>query len=153
MARIYVIGHVNPDNTDSIAAAVGYARLLREPDGYDLVAARAGPINPQTTWVLKRLELDAPLLFTDASPHFDAVTHRYDTTTPESPLREAWTILNRTGGITPVINPKDEVPFVIITGLSLFNSGRRSGIPQDTVITSSIGFIGGMTDVAVSSTC
>jgi inorganic pyrophosphatase/exopolyphosphatase len=30
--QIYVIGHVNPD-TDSIAAAMGYAWLLRERDG------------------------------------------------------------------------------------------------------------------------
>ena len=29
MSRLYVIGHVNPD-TDSIAAAMGYAWLLRE---------------------------------------------------------------------------------------------------------------------------
>src|SRR4030067_2988304 len=70
---IYVIGHVNPD-TDSIAAAVGYAWLLRERDGVDTVAARAGAINPQTTWVLKRLGLEPPLLLTDASPRFEAVT-------------------------------------------------------------------------------
>ncbi len=50
----YVIGHVNPD-TDSIAAALGYAWLLREIDGIDAVAARAGAINPQTSWVLKNL--------------------------------------------------------------------------------------------------
>ena len=60
MSRIYVIGHLNPD-TDSIASAVGYAWLLRERDGKDAVEARAGPINPQTTWVLKKLDLDAPL--------------------------------------------------------------------------------------------
>ena len=39
--RIYVIGHVNPD-TDSIAAAMGYAWLLRERDRLDTIAARAG---------------------------------------------------------------------------------------------------------------
>ena len=44
-SRIYVIGHVNPD-TDSIAAAVGYAWLLRERDGTEAVAARAGATNP-----------------------------------------------------------------------------------------------------------
>lgn len=43
MSRLYVIGHVNPD-TDSIAAAMGYAWLLRERDGEDVVAARAGEI-------------------------------------------------------------------------------------------------------------
>ena len=65
MSRIYVIGHVNPD-TDSIASAVGYAWLLRERDGEEAVAARAGAANPQTTWVLKRLGVEAPMLLTDA---------------------------------------------------------------------------------------
>ena len=69
MSRIYVIGHVNPD-TDSIASAMGYAWLIRERDDEDVVAACAGAINPQTTWVLKKLGLEPPLLLTDASPRF-----------------------------------------------------------------------------------
>ncbi len=120
MARTYVIGHVNPD-TNSIAAAVGYAWLLRERDGDEFVAARAGPTNPQTTWVLKRLGLEAPLLLTDASPRFETITRRLDTATPDSPLREAWVILNRTGGIAPIVSQVDDAPIGMITGLSLFN--------------------------------
>jgi manganese-dependent inorganic pyrophosphatase len=116
--RTYVIGHVNPD-TDSIASAMGYAWLLRERDGMDAVAARAGAVNPQTAWVLKTLGLDAPMLLPDASPRFSSVAHRFDTTTPDRPLREAWAIANRTGGIAPVINP-DGTPFGILTGSSLF---------------------------------
>ena len=46
---VYVIGHVNPD-TDSIAAAVGYAWLIREKDGIEAIAGRAGAINSQTAW-------------------------------------------------------------------------------------------------------
>lgn len=120
MAPIYVIGHVNPD-TDSIASAVGYAWLLRERDGEDVVAARAGQINPQTTWVLKRLEMEPPLLLIDASPRFEAITRRLDTAAPNDPLREAWPILNRTGGIVPLVNPDDGKPTGMITGVSLFN--------------------------------
>jgi len=124
MARIYVIGHVNPD-TDSIASATGYAWLLRERDGTDAVAARAGPINPQTTWVLKRLGLEPPVLLTDASPRFESVTRRLDTAAPDDPLRDAWSILNRTGGIAPLVNPEDGKPAGMITGLSLFNLFAR----------------------------
>ena len=120
MSRTYVIGHVNPD-TDSIASAVGYAWLLNERDIGEFIAARAGAINPQTTWVLKRLGLDAPMLLTDASPRFLSITQRLDTAAPESLLREAWTILNRTGGIAPIVHPEDGVPTGMITGLSLFN--------------------------------
>lgn len=115
---IYVTGHVNPD-TDSIAAAVGYAWLLRERDGLDTIAARAGAYNPQSAWVLKTLGLEAPLLLTDASPRFDSVMRRLDTTTPDRPLREAWAIASRTGGIAPILNP-DGTPFGLVTGRSLF---------------------------------
>ncbi len=119
MTRTYVIGHVNPD-TDSIASAMGYAWLLRERDDSDAVAARAGATNPQTTWVLKRLGLEAPLLLTDASPRFEAVTRRLDTTTPDSMLREAWAISSRTGGVAPIVE-EDGKPYGMISGLSLFD--------------------------------
>lgn len=124
MDRIYVIGHVNPD-TDSIASAVGYAWLLRERDGNDVVAARAGPVNPQTSWVLKRLGLEAPALLTDASPRFESVTRRLDTAAPDDLLQDAWAILNRTGGTAPLVNPDDGKPVGMITGLSLFNLMAR----------------------------
>lgn len=116
---IYVIGHVNPD-TDSIAAAVGYAWLLVERDGVDAIPARAGALNPQTTWLLKRLDMEAPILLSDASPRFEAVTRRLDTTHPDNPLRDAWALTSRTGGIAPVVND-DGTPLGLITGNSLFN--------------------------------
>jgi len=117
--RTFVVGHVNPD-TDSIASAVGYAWLLRERDGIETVAARAGAINPQTTWVLDRLEMEPPNLLTDASPRFEVVTRRMDTALPDSSLRDAWMIANRTGGIAPVVND-DGTPYGLITGLTLFS--------------------------------
>jgi len=116
---IHVIGHVNPD-TDSIAAAVGYAWLIRERDNVDAIAGRAGAVNSQTAWILKTLGMEAPLLITDASPRFSSVVRRLDTSTPDVPLRIAWTLANRTGGIAPVLNP-DGTPYGLITGRSLFN--------------------------------
>jgi manganese-dependent inorganic pyrophosphatase len=126
--RIFVVGHINPD-TDSIASAMGYAWLLRERDGIDAVGARAGATNPQTNWILKRLGLDAPFLLTDASPRFESVTRRLDTTTPDSPLREGWVIASRTGGIAPVVN-EDRTPFGLITGFSLFDYLEKLLGPQ-----------------------
>jgi len=119
MNQIYVIGHVNPD-TDSIAAAVGYAWCLRERDGLDTVAARAGAVNSQTAWVLKKLGMDAPILLNDASPRFEAVTRRLDTALPEAPLRDAWAIASRTWGVAPVVD-EDGTPFGLVTGASLFS--------------------------------
>ena len=118
-SQIFVVGHVNPD-TDSIAAAMGYAWLLRERDGLDTIAARAGATNPQTTWVLKYLNLESPILLTDASPRFDSVMRRLDTTTPDKPIKEAWSIATRTGGIAPILNA-DGTPYGLMNGRSLFN--------------------------------
>ena len=115
----YVIGHVNPD-TDSIASAIGYAWLLRERDGTNAVAARAGTTNPQTTWVLDRLNMDAPCLLTDVSPRFEAVARRMDTTSPDEPLRNAWDIASRTGGVSAIVND-DGTPYGLITGITLFS--------------------------------
>ncbi len=125
---IYVIGHVNPD-TDSVAAAMGYAWLLRERDGLDTLAARAGALNPQTSWVLKHLELEPPVLLTDASPKFESVVRRLDSTSPDKPLRDAWLIASRTGGIAPIVN-EDGSPYGLMTGRSLFDLVNRLVGPQ-----------------------
>ncbi|NUQ85750.1 MAG: DHH family phosphoesterase [Anaerolineales bacterium] len=116
--QIYVVGHINPD-TDSVASAMGYAWLLRERDGANTVAARAGALNPQTSWVLKTLGLEPPLLLTDASPRFESVMHRLDSISPEAQLGMAWTLASRTGGLAPIVN-EDGTPYGIINGLSLF---------------------------------
>lgn len=119
MSRTYVIGHVNPD-TDAIASAMGYAWLLWERDAMEVTAARAGPLNPQTTWVLKKLGLESPLLLNDASPRFESVSLRLDTTTPDRPLREAWAIASRTWGVAPIVN-EDGTPYGLVNGPSLFS--------------------------------
>src|SRR5918996_220097 len=116
--KTYVIGHVNPD-TDSIASAMGYAWLLRQRDGMDTVAARAGALNPQSAWVLKQLNLDPPLLLTDASPRFESVMQRLDSIRPDAQLGMAWTLASRTDGVAPVVD-EDGQPYGIINGFSLF---------------------------------
>jgi len=132
--KIYVIGHVNPD-TDSIAAALGYAWLLRERDEVEAVAARAGAINPQSAWVLKTLNLDAPMLLTDASPRFESIMMRLDSIRPESQLGAAWTLASRTGGVAPVVD-SDGKPYGLINGMSMFNyfSQTIGPRPGDTTI-------------------
>jgi manganese-dependent inorganic pyrophosphatase len=133
-SKTYVIGHVNPD-TDSIASAMGYAWLLRERDGVDTVAARAGAINPQTAWVLKQLNLDPPALLTDASPRFESVMLRLDSIRPEAQLGAAWTLASRTGGIAPVVD-EDGRPYGIVHGYSLFKyfSELLGPRPGDTTV-------------------
>ncbi len=132
--QIHVIGHVNPD-TDSIASAMGYAWLLRERDGAETVAARAGALNPQTAWALKTLGLDAPILLTDASPRFESVMKRLDTLTPDSQLGAAWTLASKTGGLAPIVG-EDGRPYGLINGLSLFRyfTNVLGPLPGDTTL-------------------
>jgi len=132
--KIYVIGHVNPD-TDSIASALGYAWLLRERDSIETVAARAGAVNPQTAWVLKRLGLEAPFLLTDASPRFESIMQRLDSIRPDAQLGAAWTLAGRTGGLAPVVG-EDGKPYGLINGLSLFKyfSDTLGPRPGDTTV-------------------
>jgi manganese-dependent inorganic pyrophosphatase len=132
----YVIGHMNPD-LDSIASAIGYTWLLRERDGADVIAARSGVINKQTAWVLEFLGLEMPYLLSDASPRFEAVTHRIDTALPEQPLREAWAIASRTGGVAPIVNA-DGTPFGMVTGNSLFNLINQMAGPHPVKINTTI---------------
>jgi manganese-dependent inorganic pyrophosphatase len=132
--QIYVIGHVNPD-TDSIASAMGYAWLLRERDNANTIAARAGAVNPQTSYVLKTLGLEAPVLLTDASPRFESVTRRLDTIRPDAQLGLAWTLASKTGGIAPVVG-EDGKPYGIINGMSMFKyfTDTLGPRPGDTTV-------------------
>lgn len=132
--QVYVIGHVNPD-TDSIASAMGYAWLLRQRDGMDTVASRAGPLNPQTAWILKQLNLEPPYLLTDASPRFQSVMQRLDSLRPEAQLGAAWTLASRTGGVAPVVDDEGR-PYGIINGFSLFKyfSEVLGPRPGDTTV-------------------
>lgn len=119
----YVVGHVNPD-TDSIASAMGYAWLLQD-QGTPSVAARAGQLNPQTTWVLHHLGIEPPVLLSDASPRFSTIAHRLNTAAPDHPLREVWSIANRTGGVAPIVDA-DGKPFGLVSVFSLFEFLSRT---------------------------
>lgn len=118
-STIYVVGHVNPD-TDSIASAIGYAWLLKERDQLKVKPARAGVLNPQTSWLLEYLGIDLPVLLTDASPRFESVTRMIEATIPEKPLHVAWNIASKNGKIAPIVNP-DGTPFGLVTCESLFH--------------------------------
>jgi manganese-dependent inorganic pyrophosphatase len=108
---------------------MGYAWLLRQRDGANTVAARAGAVNPQTAWVLKTLGLEPPMLLTDASPRFESVMRRLDCLNPEQQLGLAWNLASRTGGIAPVVS-EDGKPYGIINGMSLFKYFAETLGPQ-----------------------
>ena len=58
MSKVYVIGHKSPD-TDSIAAAISYS-YLKQQQGVEAVAARAGEPNKETQYALDYFKVEAP---------------------------------------------------------------------------------------------
>ncbi len=64
--EVIVVGHRNPD-TDSIVSAIAFAEMLKRR-GYRAVAARAGPIQPETRIVLEKTGLSVPTLVEDVRP-------------------------------------------------------------------------------------
>jgi len=61
--KVAVVGHVWPD-TDCVCAAIAYARLKDMTDpGREHVPFRAGPLNEETEYVLRRFGAPVPELF------------------------------------------------------------------------------------------
>lgn len=87
--NVYVVGHKNPD-TDSICSAIAYANLKQQM-GVDAIACRLGPLNEETKFVLKKFNLDVPLLMTDARCRLkDIEMDKPTIVDAKTSMKEAW---------------------------------------------------------------
>lgn len=64
---VYIIGHKNPD-TDAVVSAVGYATLKNLLGYPQYKAARAGHLNPQTSYIFKKFGVPRPEYIPDLIP-------------------------------------------------------------------------------------
>jgi len=64
---VYVFGHRNPD-TDSVCSAICYARLKTLLTGKEYIAKRAGHLNEETQYILKKNEVSVPEYIKDVRP-------------------------------------------------------------------------------------
>ncbi|MCP4133703.1 MAG: putative manganese-dependent inorganic diphosphatase [bacterium] len=110
----YIIGHKNPD-TDSIASAIAYASLKQETGKKNYFPARAGKINPQTQYILSRLNIPHPRLISNLTP-------RVKTLMTESPIAveentSLWQALqimnNNTFTMLPIINDEKKITSIL----------------------------------------
>jgi len=93
----YIIGHRNPD-TDSVASAMGYAVLKNQLEEGPFVAARAGKLNPQTEYILNKLDLSPPEFINDLIPRVEFfMTSPVDCVNDKTSLWEALQKLEKTG--------------------------------------------------------
>ena len=73
--KVVVIGHRNPD-TDSICSAIAYAELKNKTSDLVCEARRAGKMNQETEFVLKKFGVKPPRMCTDVNPKIRDVDYR-----------------------------------------------------------------------------
>jgi manganese-dependent inorganic pyrophosphatase len=114
----YVIGHKNPD-TDSICSAIGLAALKVAEGAENVVAARAGNLNPQTKFILKRLGVEPPVLLTDVRPRAaDVMTRDVVTVASDTPVLKVMDLMREKRiKFVPVV--ENGAPVGIITLMDL----------------------------------
>ena len=89
---VYVTGHRHPD-TDSIAAAIGYA-FYKRANGIKAIPCRLGKLSAETKYLLKRFGYEQPMLLEDARFKLGEITLDEPVSiAPEKTLFEAIQIL------------------------------------------------------------
>ena len=114
--QTYVSGHKNPD-TDSICSAIAYAHLKKEITGERYSARRAGQINEETQYVLKRFQMRAPKLLPDVKLQLqDAEINKIEGCGPNVSIKRAWELLKKQKMKTLPILENDELLGIITAG-------------------------------------
>ena len=112
--KVVVIGHRNPD-TDSICSAIAYAELKNKTSDLVCEPRRAGKMNQETEFVLKKFGVKPPRMCTDVNPKIRDVDYREMPGIPGSTsLRKAWEIMrDQQIDTLPVTSPDNELEGVI----------------------------------------
>ena len=91
--KVVVIGHRNPD-TDSICSAIAYAELKNQTSSLVCEPRRAGRMNQETEFVLKKFGVTPPRMCTDVNPKIRDVDFReMPGINGSTSLRKAWEIM------------------------------------------------------------
>ena len=117
MRPVYVTGHRNPD-TDSIAAAVGYAELRARLDPDDtFIPVRLGKLNPQTQWVLERAGVDVPEYLEHVMLRaVDIMQTKFPCIRQDDPVREAGLAMAHSGiDLVPIVDNDGVLTGVVTT--------------------------------------
>ena len=128
--KVVVIGHRNPD-TDSICSAIAYAELRNKTSDLVCEARRAGKMNQETEFVLKKFGVTPPRMCTDVNPKIRDVDYRQvPGISGSTSLRKAWEIMrDQKIDTLPVTSEDDELQGVITVkdiataNMDLFDTG------------------------------
>ena len=105
--KVYIIGHRNPD-TDSICSAIAVAELKNKLDGKEnyYIAARAGQINPETEYVLKKFGASRPVYLNNIGTRVrDMEIRKIPGVSSQLSLKKAWNMMADLNAVTlPIVN-------------------------------------------------
>jgi manganese-dependent inorganic pyrophosphatase len=104
--RVYVCGHRNPD-TDSIAAAIGYAELKNRLDpSSEYVPVRLGDANAQTEWLIRRSGARLPDFLAHARLRVrDVMRTEFPTANRSDPVRPVGLLMASAGlDLVPIVD-------------------------------------------------
>lgn len=112
--KVVVIGHRNPD-TDSICSAIAYAELKNKTSSLVCEPRRAGRMNQETEFVLKRFGVKPPRMCTDVNPKIRDVDYREMAGIPgTTSLRRAWEIMrDQEIDTLPIVSAENDLEGVI----------------------------------------
>lgn len=116
--KIYIIGHKNPD-TDSICSAIAYADIKnRVNNGCKYSAKRAGQINEETEYVLKKFGVEAPGYLSDVGTQVKDMEIRETPGVPNNiSIKDAWAIMKESSAVTlPITKEDGQLEGLITTG-------------------------------------
>lgn len=114
--KIYIVGHKNPD-TDSICSALAYANLKRQITKDEYIAKRAGQMNEETQFVLKRFGVEAPRLLTNVHLQVkDLDVKRIEGIKSSTSIKKAWELMKEEKVHTMPITRDKRLEGVITTG-------------------------------------
>lgn len=98
--KVFVIGHKNPD-TDSICSAIAYAYLKNQLEPGKYAPMRAGQLNAETEYVLRRFEVDAPDYISDVSTQVKDIEYRRTRGVSRNiSLKKAWGLMQELNVVT-----------------------------------------------------
>ena len=138
----YVIGHKNPD-TDSVVAAAAYAALKRAQGGGNVLAARAGAVNPQTEYIFHRFGAALPEFIPDLIPKVDYYLGGPPICVSEAvPLWEALSIMEKTNSLVlPVVDGEGRYKALLHYSAFAQNMLAKVNPKRKAVIPTSLGLL------------
>lgn len=105
--KVYIIGHKNPD-TDSICSAIAYTDIKNRTEKGTFVAKRAGQINEETEYILKRFGVRTPGYLSNVGTQVSEIEiHENPGVSGKMSVRNAFRTMRDNGVVTLAVTSEE----------------------------------------------